>query len=238
MKKLLILTVVILISLIACKNTPNADNYKQEVVVVNKIPKGSYANEEISDRYLYPGWYMIGLSRNGEEPVEYYLRAESIGPDNYLMSLEIGDRGIVYIKSGFLKDNGMKLPAPNAKNPPNIGALGEIIWKEITVPNTPTTIGDLAFYNMKLKKINISNNITAIGDQAFAGCQLTEVIIPDSVTFIGEYAFVMNPLNKITIGANVDIKDFGLPHKFNKFYLANNRIAGTYNYINGQWILD
>jgi hypothetical protein len=324
LKKLLFIT-AICFALNACY-----DKYKQELVVVNKIPRGAYANEEMPEVLHGVGWYDIGLSRNGEEPVEYYLRISGSGHFGYYMSrLEVGDRGIIYLDDYWIKD-GMKLPPPNAKDPPIIGFLEEVSWKRITIPNTPTTIGDMAFYGKKLKRINIPGNTTAIGDKAFQGCRLTSitipngvtfigksafwcnkltsVTIPDSVTFIGDLAFygnqltsviigngvvsigdiafdenritdltigasvtsigncafrgnqltsitlpdsvtlidygafAMNPLTSVTIGTNVVIKDSeepyssGLPHKFNEFYAANKRKAGTYVFMDGRWV--
>ena len=55
-----------------------------------------------------------------------------------------------------------------------------------TIPNSVTSIGELAFWNcINLASIVIPNNITSIGKCAFTGCTgLTSISIPNSVTSI------------------------------------------------------
>jgi len=100
------------------------DDDRQEVVVVSKTPRGAFAGEE---KYLL-GWYEIGLSRNGEEPVEYIWRAD----DEYgysMINARIGERGTIYL-CGWAKERNIKLRQPNAEKPPIIGALGEVDWEK------------------------------------------------------------------------------------------------------------
>ena len=84
----------------------------------------------------------------------------------------------------------------------------------VTIPNSVTSIGYLAFYGCSgLTSVTIPNSVTSIGSNAFSGCSgltsvtignsvtsidymafygcsgLTSVTIPNSVTFIDEYAF-------------------------------------------------
>ncbi|MBQ2340629.1 MAG: leucine-rich repeat protein, partial [Bacteroidaceae bacterium] len=61
----------------------------------------------------------------------------------------------------------------------------------ITIPNSVTSIGNLAFEDCEeLKSLTIGNSVTSIGRSAFAYCEkLTSVTIPKSVTSIGEKAF-------------------------------------------------
>jgi Flp pilus assembly protein protease CpaA len=61
----------------------------------------------------------------------------------------------------------------------------------ITIPNSVTTIGIMAFAACdKLTSVTIGNAVTTIGDGAFYGCSsLTTLTIPYSVTSIGERAF-------------------------------------------------
>lgn len=61
----------------------------------------------------------------------------------------------------------------------------------ITIPNTVTIIGDMAFYNCEnLKIVTIPNGVASIGDYAFSGCSRMErITIPNSVQSIGDNAF-------------------------------------------------
>jgi hypothetical protein len=74
-----------------------------------------------------------------------------------------------------------------------------------TVPNTVTSIGDMAFYAcISLTGVTISSNATNIGDRAFLGCtSLTNATIGNSVTSIGNFAFMDCPLTSITIPYSV-----------------------------------
>lgn len=98
-------------------------------------------------------------------------------------------------------------------------------FKNISIPNSVTSIGASAFRSSGFTKINIPNsfvsiganafkgcgaefnipkNITCISDYAFAGCGgLKNVTIPDSVTVIGQGAFENSDIESITMGNNV-----------------------------------
>ena len=61
----------------------------------------------------------------------------------------------------------------------------------ISIPDSVTSIGDLAFYNCtSLRSIHLSNNLKTIGDLAFYNCiSLTNIILPSSLESIGDLAF-------------------------------------------------
>jgi hypothetical protein len=61
----------------------------------------------------------------------------------------------------------------------------------VTIPNSVTTIGGLAFDSCSgLTSVTIPNSVTSIGSSAFEYCSgLTSVTIPNSVTTIGSQAF-------------------------------------------------
>ena len=63
--------------------------------------------------------------------------------------------------------------------------------KELTIPNTLTSIGQYVFSGCNsLTSVSIPNSVTSIGKNSFQNCSgLTSVTIPSSVTSIGESAF-------------------------------------------------
>jgi len=69
--------------------------------------------------------------------------------------------------------------------------INDILATDIIIPDTTTSIGDYAFYNLtSLKSVTIQNNVTSIGNYAFSGCAgLSEVTIPKSVKSVGIGAF-------------------------------------------------
>ena len=73
----------------------------------------------------------------------------------------------------------------------------------VTIPDSVTSIGDLAFaqvYNGNrgsLASITIPDSVTSIGHGAFTGNVLTSVTIGNSVTSIGSRAFIRNYLSNV-----------------------------------------
>jgi hypothetical protein len=91
------------------------------------------------------------------------------------------------------------------------------------------------FSEKGITSITIPNSITFIGSMAFSGNQLTSVTI-SSVTFIGTMAFSRNPLTSVTIDANVGFEGSdAIPDGFVYFYNNNGKKAGTYTYSNKNW---
>ena len=72
----------------------------------------------------------------------------------------------------------------------NLYLNGELVT-DLVIPNSVTTIGDVAFAGCTcLTGITIPDSVTTISVGAFSGCTgLTSVTIPDSVTTIGRAAF-------------------------------------------------
>ena len=98
-----------------------------ELIVVSKTPRGAYAEGNDPDYLQGIGWYEIGLSRNGKEPVEYIWRTAQDTYNRAIIDSEIGEKGILR-RSEFGKQKRFKLPLPNANNPPIIGVFGEARW--------------------------------------------------------------------------------------------------------------
>ena len=137
-RKLLFIAALCLM-FIACQST-RSDHAQQneyddydydeiELIVVSKTLRGALAGEEMMEGFEHVSWYDIGLSRNGEEPIEYIwvvTRGDILSLD--ILHAEIGDKGTVHLRlTDWVRDNNIKLPQPNAEDPPVIG-FGKVLW--------------------------------------------------------------------------------------------------------------
>jgi len=102
--------------------------YQQEVTIISRTPRGAYDPNNDPNDFYGRGWYLIGLSRNGEKPPEYLWRASNNASG--IISAVIGDRGIIRLRR-WAKEEGMKLPCPNTEKPPIIGVFDELYWIRI-----------------------------------------------------------------------------------------------------------
>ena len=83
---------------------------------------------------------------------------------------------------------------------------GNTAVTSITIPNSVTSIGYMAFYRCTaLTSVSIPSSVTSIGLYAFYGCSgLSSITIPNSVTSIGGLAFYgCTALSSITIPNSV-----------------------------------
>ena len=101
--------------------------------------------------------------------------------------------------------------------PNSLTTIGDVAFEgciglsSITIPENVTTIGERAFRNCSgLTSVTIGNSVTSIGYSAFRNCTgLTSVTIPNSVTSIGNYAFSdCSGLTSVTIPDNVTTIDY------------------------------
>lgn len=85
-------------------------------------------------------------------------------------------------------------------------ALADIGVSTITIPDSVETLGDSVLSGATMTSVTLSSKLTTIPDRAFNLCpNLREVTIPDSVTKIETYAFnSCSSLTTITIPKNVE----------------------------------
>lgn len=116
-------------------------------------------------------------------------------------------------------------------------------YQEILIPSTIdgqiiTNIYQDVFNNKNLTSVQFADDsqIVRIHARAFANNDLTEIDLPDSLTRIDYGAFMGNDITKVTIGSGVYLEDkvFQNNNKFRDAYNAGG--AGTYLYIDGEWI--
>ena len=119
--------------------------------------------------------------------------------------------------SAFSGCSGLKSFTVNENNPHYSSANGLLLSKDgrmlvcgvsrnVTIPNSVTTIGNYAFSGCTgLTSVTIPNSVTSIGSAAFYGCSgLASVTIPNSVTSIGDSAFSdCSGLTSVTIPVSV-----------------------------------
>ncbi|MCH5316750.1 MAG: leucine-rich repeat protein [Eubacterium sp.] len=97
----------------------------------------------------------------------------------------------------------------------------------ISIPQTITTIGDLAFYDCPaLESISFPNSLQKIGRLSFSNCySITSVTIPQSVKYIGKYAFYQSGILQVTFEVTDNWLCGGTPLEYN--YTANTASSGT-----------
>lgn len=118
--------------------------------------------------------------------------------------------------------------------------------KNIVIPlflngETIKEIGQDSFDDTGLIAVSFSNNsqVTAIQRRAFRSNELTEIELPNSLETIGKWAFRNNnDLTKLVIGADVSVGNeaFHRDNKFREFYENHGKLAGTYLFVDGEWV--
>lgn len=94
---------------------------------------------------------------------------------------------------------------PNSVKNIEDGAFFNCRLKTITLPDSLTIIGNIAFYGNKIDSLIIPNSVKSIGSEAFYNCyDLKFVIIGDSVESIGDRAFFQCfDLSSVVFGKSV-----------------------------------
>jgi hypothetical protein len=135
----------------------------------------------------------------------------------FLTSVMIGNGVTNIVDGAFLYCSDLESITVNASNTSYASAGGVLFDKTLAtliqyppkragsyaIPDSVTTIGDLAFADCGLTSVTIPNSVTSIGASAFLETGLTSVTIPDSVTTLGDSAFQACKLTSVTIGNSV-----------------------------------
>lgn len=108
----------------------------------------------------------------------------------------------------------------------------------INFPAGLRRIQSFAFDNNSLTSVSLPVGLTSIGESAFRNNQIQSVTISSGnidTTVIrfayGEGVFVNNPITHATLPANLsntNMRQFGFEDSLCNFYIAQNRVAGTY----------
>ena len=116
--------------------------------------------------------------------------------------LDYKDKGVeftlqngTYTVSAYTGDAGEVIIPTKYKNVP-VTCIGKEAFynctsvRQVTIPDSVTTIEDFAFFQCGLRDITIPEGVISIGRWAFAECMAVGTItIPNSVTSIGDSAF-------------------------------------------------
>ena len=112
----------------------------------------------------------------------------------------------------FFGDSGLS----SITLPDTLTHIGELAFShcgftEITIPDSVVMIGKLAFYEcLNLSRLILSNSLVSISDEAFMGCRnLTKISIPPSVRRIGNMAFYNCKATSIIVPSTVESIDCG-----------------------------
>lgn len=77
------------------------------------------------------------------------------------------------------------------------------LLQNLVIPDSVTSMGNLAFLNNQISNLTLSNNLTFIPTGAFQGNALTTITIPNTVTSIQGNAFFNNQITNIIVPPNV-----------------------------------
>ncbi len=143
-------------------------------------------------------------------PVQARAETETYGDFEYEVEVDSDtDEKYVVITGYKGSDTDVVIPGEISGIP--VTGIGDNAFKyckmtNITIPDSVTSIGELAFYFCdKLESVKLPKNLTGLSELVFGGCKkLTSITIPKGVTSIGDKAFwECNGLKKVVIPEGV-----------------------------------
>jgi hypothetical protein len=110
----------------------------------------------------------------------------------------------------------------------------------LTIPNSVTSIGDLAFQEHRISMVELGDGLQTIGAYAFDGNSITSLRLPPEMSVIRNGAFNENDIVFIKIGDEVTIESDNALGKHGKSFRAlydAGKSAGVYVYEKDRWRL-
>jgi hypothetical protein len=109
----------------------------------------------------------------------------------------------------------------------------------LVLPDALLRIDLWAFRDNNLSSLVLPDSLLRIDQRAFQGNALSVITIPAEVHTIEQYAFAENPIIKVTIGDKVTTigdQAFGANKPDDLRSLYESQGAGTYNFVDGNWV--
>lgn len=175
------------------------------------------------------------------------LITEQMADGSYLITTEDG----VYIVSsdgrlkGPYKGDEKDIRIPNSMSGFALKEIYQDVFKGKSLTQVIFDAGSglvrihaRAFQDNELSKVVLPDGLQRIDLRAFKDNNLTEITLPTSVNIIEQNAFDGNDIKRITIGANVSSIGKNVfsnnTEGFKAAYVSGG--AGTYVYVNGDWV--
>ncbi|MEG0249849.1 MAG: leucine-rich repeat protein [Peptostreptococcus sp.] len=140
--------------------------------------------------FSYEGSTITGYSESGKN--KFKVNKELIIPN----TTPSGEKVTAIGNKAFEVTDGIILSTDTIESPEGLTS--------VIIPETVTSIGDLAFKYNSLRNINFPKDLNHIGTLAFNGNQLQEILIPDSVNSMGTGVFSLNPTKKAKLSKSMD----------------------------------